>query len=201
MVDRVDAVDRMDWIADSELHGPAFEAAADPPPRLVLFGAVELAAALSRLARTLGWRSYVVDPRERYLTRERFPDADELLMVWPEEAFDRLGGIDSLTAVAVLTHDPTLDDPALHIALRSDAMFVGAMGSRRTQAARRERLREQGLTEKEIGRLSGPIGLDLGARTAHETALSILGEIVAVSRGRDGGRLRGGEGPIREARA
>jgi xanthine dehydrogenase accessory factor len=189
------------WIAESELHGPAFEAVADPPPRLVLFGAVELAAALSRLARSLGWRTYVVDPRERYLTRQRFPDADELLMVWPEEAFDRLGGIDESTAVAVLTHDPTLDDRALHIALRSPAMFVGAMGSRRTQGTRRDRLREQGLTEEEVGRLAGPIGLDVGARTAMETALSILGEIVAVARGRDGGRLRGGEGSIREARA
>ncbi|HYZ79728.1 MAG TPA: XdhC family protein [Solirubrobacteraceae bacterium] len=190
-----------DWIESSDLHGPAFEAPADPPPRLVLFGAVELAAALSRLARTLGWRSYVVDPRERYLTRARFPDADELLMVWPEEAFERLGGIDESTAVALLTHDPTLDDPALHIALRSPAMFVGAMGSRRTQASRRDRLREQGLTEEELGRLSGPIGLDLGARTAMETAMSILGEIVAVAHGRDGGRLRLGEGSIREARA
>jgi xanthine dehydrogenase accessory factor len=190
-----------DWIAGSELHGPAFEEVADPPPRLVLFGAVELAAALSRLARSLGWRSYVVDPRERFLTRERFPDADELLMVWPEEAFDRLGGIDESTVVAVLAHDPTLDDPALHVALRSPAMFIGAMGSRRTQAARRERLREQGLTEEEIGRLSGPIGLDLGARTAMETAMSILGEIVAVAHGREGGRLRAGEGSIREVRA
>ena len=190
-----------EWIESSDLHGPAFEALADPPPRLVLFGAVELAAALSRLARAIGWRSYVVDPRERYLTRSRFPDADELLMVWPEEAFERLGGIDESTAVALLTHDPTLDDPALHIALRSPAMFVGAMGSRRTQASRRERLREQGLTEEEVGRLSGPIGLDLGARTARETALSILAEIVAVAHGRDGGRLRVGDGSIREARA
>ena len=187
------------WIDESELHGPAFEPVPDPPPRLVLFGAVELAAALSRLARSLGWRSYVVDPRQRYLTRERFPDADELLLVWPEEAFDRLGGIDEATAVAVLTHDPTLDDPALHIALRSPAMFVGAMGSRRTQAARRERLRDQGLSEEEVSRLSGPIGLDVGARTAMETALSILGEIVAVTHGREGGRLRAGEGSIREA--
>ncbi|HEY2317688.1 MAG TPA: XdhC family protein [Solirubrobacteraceae bacterium] len=190
-----------EWIEASELHGPAFESPPDPPPRLVLLGAVELAAALSRLARALGWRSYVVDPRERYLTRERFPDAEELLIVWPEEAFDRLGGLDEATAVAALTHDPTLDDPALHIALRSPAMFVGAMGSRRTQEARRERLREQGLTEEEVGRLSGPIGLDVGARTAMETAMSILGEIVAVAHGRDGGRLRAGDGPIREARA
>jgi xanthine dehydrogenase accessory factor len=191
-----------DWIESSELHGPAFEAVPDPPPRLILFGAVELAAALSRLARCLGWRSYVVDPRERFLTHVRFPDADGLIAAWPEDAFSRLGGIDATTAVAVLTHDPVLDDPALAIALRSPAMFVGGMGSRRNQERRRARLvEEHGLTEDEVGRLCGPIGLDLGARTAHETALSILGEIVAAVRGRDGGRLRAGEGSIRETRA
>jgi xanthine dehydrogenase accessory factor len=191
-----------DWVESSELHGPAFAEVGDPPPRLVLVGAVELSAALSRLARAIGWRSYVVDPRARYLSGERFPDADELICAWPEEAFSRLGGIDSRTAVAVLTHDPVLDDPALVIALRSPAMFVGGMGSRRTQEGRRSRLMdEHGLTEEEVGRLSGPIGLDLGARTAQETALSILGEIVAVAHGRDGGRLRAAEGSIREARA
>jgi xanthine dehydrogenase accessory factor len=166
-----------------------------------LFGAVELAAALSKLGRALGWRTYVVDPRERYLTRERFPDADELIAGWPAEAFARIGGINESTAVAVLTHDPVLDDPALDVALRSSAMFIGAMGSRRTQGRRRERLREAGLSEAEVGRLSGPIGLDLGARTAMETAMSILGEIVAVAHGRDGGRLRAGEGSIRKASA
>ena len=191
-----------DWLAASELHGPAFERPPDPPPRLILFGAVELAAALSRLARAMGWRSYVVDPRERYLTHVRFPDADGLIVAWPDEAVGRLGGIDSSTAVAVLTHDPVLDDPALVIALRSPAMFVGAMGSRRTQERRRLRLvEEHGLSEEEVGRLSGPIGLDLGARTAMETAMSIMGEIVAVAHGRDGGRLRAADGPIREAQA
>jgi xanthine dehydrogenase accessory factor len=190
-----------EWIDGSELHGPAFEGVSDPPPRLVLFGAVELAAALSRLARAIGWRSYVVDPRSRYLVAERFPDAHELIAAWPAEAFSHIGGIDESTAVAVLTHDPVLDDPALEIALRSPAMFVGGMGSRRNQGRRRERLMERGLTEDEVGRLSGPIGLDLGARTAMETALSILGEIVAVAHDRDGGRLRAGDGAIREARA
>ncbi|HEX3977059.1 MAG TPA: XdhC family protein [Solirubrobacteraceae bacterium] len=191
-----------EWVATSELHGPAFQVVSDPPPRLVLVGAVELSAALSRLARAIGWRSAVVDPRERFLLRERFPDADELINAWPEEAFARLGGISASTAVAVLTHDPVLDDPALDIALRSPAMFVGAMGSRRTQDRRRIRLMEErGLGEDELGRLSGPIGLDLGARTAMETAMSILGEIVAVAHGRNGGRLRAGEGSIREARA
>ncbi|HXD63602.1 MAG TPA: XdhC family protein [Solirubrobacteraceae bacterium] len=191
-----------EWVETSELHGPAFEGVGDPSPRLVLFGAVELSAAMSRLARAIGWRSYVVDPRAQYLSVERFPDADELICAWPEEAFARIGGIDERTAVAVLTHDPVLDDPALVIALRAPALFVGGMGSRRTQERRRARLMEEhGLSEEEVARLSGPIGLDLGARTAHETALSILGEIVAVAHGRDGGRLRAAEGPIREARA
>jgi xanthine dehydrogenase accessory factor len=191
-----------EWVDTSELHGPAFEVVSDPPPRLVLFGAVELSAALSRLARAIGWRSVVVDPRSRFLLGERFPDADELINAWPEEAFSRVGGIDAWTAVAVLTHDPALDDPALDIALRSPAMFVGAMGSRRTQERRRARLmQERGVTAEELDRLSGPIGLDLGARTAMETAMSILGEIVAVAHGRDGGRLRTGDGSIRETGA
>ncbi|MGH2891988.1 MAG: XdhC family protein, partial [Solirubrobacteraceae bacterium] len=142
-----------EWVKTSELHGPAFEPVGDPPPRLILFGAVELAAALSRLARALEWRSYVVDPRSQYLLAERFPDADELIAAWPEEACARLGGIDESTAVAVLTHDPVLDDPALAIALRSPAMFVGGMGSRRNQDRRRSRLvEEHGLTAEEVGR-------------------------------------------------
>jgi len=186
-----------EWLATSELHGPAFAAPEAPGPRLVLFGAVELAGALSTLGRVLGWRAYVVDPRERFALAERFPDAEEVVVAWPEEAFARLGGIDEDTAVAVLTHDPVLDDLALIIALRSPAVFVGAMGSRRTQAGRRERLVAAGLGEAELARLSGPIGLDLGARSAAETALSIMGEIVAVRSGRSGGRLTAGEGAIR----
>ncbi|HEX4009858.1 MAG TPA: XdhC family protein [Solirubrobacteraceae bacterium] len=193
--------ERDEWAARSELHGPAFLPAPEPAGRLILFGAVELAAALSELADAIGWSAYVVDPRERYARRELFPGAAEVVVAWPEQAFERLGGIDEATAVAVLTHDPALDDPALEIALRSPAMFVGAMGSRRTQATRRERLADRGLSGEELGRLSGPIGLDLGARTAMETALSILGEIVAVAHGRDGGRLKIGEGSIREAQA
>jgi xanthine dehydrogenase accessory factor len=195
------AGDRSEWLATSELHGPTFAEPETPGPRLILFGAVPLAAALSTLARALGWRSYVVDPRERYAGRDRFPDADDVLVAWPEDAFAQLGGIDASTAVAILTHDPVLDDPALEIALRSPAMFVGAMGSRRTQAARRERLRAAGLSASELARLSGPVGLDLGARTALETALSVLGEIVAARHGRPGGRLTEADGSIREVRA
>lgn len=184
-----------EWLATSELHGPAF---AEPEEcRLVLVGAVELAAAVSGLARAVGWRSYVVDPRPQFATPERFPQVDGLLTAWPDEAFAGIGGLDASTAVLALTHDPVLDDPALVRALRSEAFFVGAMGSRRTQASRRERLASLGVTPEELARLSGPLGLDLGARTAMETALSVLGEIVAVRRGRGGGRLVAGNGSIR----
>jgi xanthine dehydrogenase accessory factor len=154
-----------------------------------MFGAVPLAAALCGPARGLGWRPYVVDPRERFADASRFPGAEEVLVAWPEEAFDRLGPIDEATSIVALTHDPVLDDPALVIALRSPASFVGAMGSRRTQARRRERLQAAGLDDRELDRLSGPVGLDLGAVTVHETALSVLAEAVAVRSGRSGGRL------------
>jgi xanthine dehydrogenase accessory factor len=190
-----------EWTETSELHGPAFAPPEEPAPRLILFGAVPLAAALCTLGRALGWRAYVVDPRRRFAVAESFPDADDVLVMWPDEAFAAMGDIDASTSVLLLTHDPTLDDPALEIALRSPAVFVGAMGSRRTQAARRERLLASGLRQDEVARLSGPIGLDTGARTALETALSILAEIVAVRHGRAGGRLTAADGPIHEVRA
>jgi xanthine dehydrogenase accessory factor len=160
-----------------------------PPPRLVVFGAIDFAAQLCTIARSSGWRTVVVDPRARFATRERFPDAEQVLVAWPEEAFAQLGGIDRATFIAVLTHDPKLDDAALAIALRSPAPYVGAMGSRRANARRRERLLALGLTDEDLARLSAPIGLDLGGLTAEETALSIMAEVVAVRNGRDGGRL------------
>lgn len=152
------------------------------PPRLVIFGGVHVAAALVPLARALGYWTVVADGRAGFLTRERFPDADQLILGWPEEAFAQ-AGIDSATAVAVLTHDPKFDDPALMIALRSPAMYVGAIGSKKTQAARHERLSAAGLTDEQMGRLFGPIGLDLGGRSPAETALAIMAEIVAVRHG------------------
>src|SRR3954463_10059419 len=118
-----------------------------PAPRLIVFGAVDFAAALVTLARAIGWRPYVVDPRSRFATAERFPDAEEVVVAWPEEAFAKLGGIDRATSIVVLTHDPKLDDAALTVALRSDAPYIGAMGSRRAQAARRERLLAVGITD------------------------------------------------------
>jgi xanthine dehydrogenase accessory factor len=169
-----------------------------PPPRLVLFGAVDFAAALARMARAAGWRPYVIDPRGRFATRERFPEAEEIVVAWPDEAFARIGGIDRATYIAVLTHDPKLDDAALSIAVRSQAAYIGAMGSRRAQEKRRERLREQGLSEEELARIAAPIGLDLGGPTAEETALSIMAEVVAVRNGRSGGRLSNASGRIHE---
>ena len=112
-----------------------------------MFGAVDYSAWLATLARATGWRAYVVDPRGRFATRERFPDAEDVIVAWPEQAFERLGGIDKATYIAVLTHDPKLDDAALEIALRSDAAYIGAMGSRRAQENRRERLVALGMTD------------------------------------------------------
>jgi xanthine dehydrogenase accessory factor len=172
-----------------------------PAPRLVVFGAVDYAAALCRLARAAGWRSYVCDPRSQFATPARFPDAEEVIVAWPDEAFARLGGIDRATYIAVLTHDPKLDDAALTIALESDAAYVGAMGSRRAQAQRRERLLAAGLDEELLERVAAPIGLDLGAVSPEETALSIMAEVVAVRNGRDGGRLSQSGGRIHEVGA
>ena len=152
-------------------------------PRLVIFGGVQIAVALVPLAKALGYWTIVADGREAFVGRDRFPDADELILAWPEEAFERIG-LDSASYVCVLSHDPKFDEPALQIALRSPAAYVGAIGSRKTQKARRERLRQAGLTEVQIQRLHGPIGLDLGGRQPAETALAILAEMTAVRYGR-----------------
>lgn len=160
-----------------------------PPPRLFVFGAVDLAEELCRAARGLGWRTAVADARARFATPERIPSAEELVVAWPEEALQRFEP-DDRTAVVVLTHEDRWDVPALAAALASDAFYVGALGSRRTQARRREQLLEAGISEEQLERLCGPAGLDLGAGTPAETALSILGEILAVRAGREGGRLR-----------
>jgi xanthine dehydrogenase accessory factor len=159
-----------------------------PAPRLLILGAIDYAAALCRLARAAGWRPFVCDPRAAFATEARFPEAERVVCAWPDEAFARLG-IDRATYVAILTHDPKLDDAALLIALRSEAAYVGAMGSRRAQARRRERLLAGGMSEEELERMAAPIGLDLGATSPEETALSIMAEVVAVRNGRAGGRL------------
>jgi xanthine dehydrogenase accessory factor len=201
----VEAAEELLWAERSELREVAgaklFVDVTAPAPRLVIFGAVDYAAALARLARAAGWRPYVCDPRSTFVTRERFPEAEEVVAAWPEEAFEAIGGIDRATYVAVLTHDPKLDDAALSTALRSEAPYVGAMGSRRAQARRRERLLAAGLDEEEIDRIAAPIGLDLGAATPEETALSIMAEVVAVRNGREGGRLTSAGGRIHEVGA
>ena len=190
--------DELMWAERSERRDELFVDVTFPPPRLFVFGAVDFAAALCKMARATGWRPFVVDPRARFAQPSRFPDAEEVVAAWPEEAFHRLGGIDRATAIAVLTHDPKLDDAALVLALRSDAGYIGAMGSRRAQARRRERLVAKGIDEADLERVSAPIGLDLGALTAEETALSIIGEIVAMRHGRSGGRLAHSTGRIHE---
>jgi xanthine dehydrogenase accessory factor len=181
--------EQVQWQESSEVHGPGFDPGTDPAPRLIIFGAVPLAAALCRVARSIDWTPYVVDPRERFASADLFPDAELLVAAWPQQAFAELGGIDADTSVACLTHAPELDDEALMIALRSPAPYVGALGSRRTQARRRERLAAGGLGDAELARLSGPAGLDLGGVTAAEAALAILAEAVAARYGRAGGRL------------
>ncbi len=151
-----------------------------PPPRLLVIGAVHVAQALAPLARTVGLAVTVIDPRRSFATAQRFPDT-ELMPVWPDEALQTLG-IDRHSAVVTLTHDPKLDDPALELALRSPAFYVGALGSRKTQGARRDRMRAAGFDDAALDRVRGPVGLPIGAIGAPEIALSILAEIVAVRR-------------------
>jgi xanthine dehydrogenase accessory factor len=170
-----------------------------PAPRLLIFGAVDFALALCRTARVTGWRPFVIDPRSRFATRERFPEAEDVVAAWPEEAVAKLGGIDRATYIAILHHDPKLDDAALTVAFDSDTPYIGAMGSRRAQAKRRERLAAAGIAEGQLERVSAPIGLDIGALGAEETALSIMAEMVAVRNGHAGGRLSSARGRIHEA--
>jgi xanthine dehydrogenase accessory factor len=174
-----------------------------PAPRMLVFGAIDFAAAVARVGGFLGYHVTVCDARPVFATRSRFPDADEVVVDWPHrylEAEVEAGRIDRRTVLAVLTHDPKFDVPLLEVALRlpeeQRPAYVGAMGSRRTHDDRLERLREAGLGEKEIELLSSPIGLDLGARTPEETAISIAAEIVALQWGGSGDRLGAREGRI-----
>jgi xanthine dehydrogenase accessory factor len=160
-----------------------------PPPRLLVYGAVDTAEALCRGAKLLGWTAIVADARATFLTPERIPSADELIPKWPDEAIADVAP-DHQTAIVVLTHDDKFDEPALIGALAGEAFYVGALGSRRNQERRRERLLEAGVEEEQLERIMGPCGLDIGADTQEETALSILAEILAVRAGRPGGHLR-----------
>jgi xanthine dehydrogenase accessory factor len=160
-----------------------------PPPRLFVYGAVDTAEALCRATKLLGWTAIVADARAKFATRERIPSADELIVEWPEEALARVAP-DHQTAIVVLTHDDKFDEPALKGALETDAFYIGALGSRRNQERRRERLLEAGVSEGALERISGPCGLDIGADSQEETALSILAEILAVRAHREGGPLK-----------
>jgi xanthine dehydrogenase accessory factor len=146
---------------------------------LIVVGGVHIAIVLTALAKTLGYYTIVVDPRRTFGSKERFPNVDRLIKAWPDKALSEVD-ITRSTAIAALTHDPKLDDPALQFALRSDAFYVGALGSKSTQSRRRARLLKAGLTEELLDRLHGPIGINLGGRTPEEIALSIMAEVVAA---------------------
>ncbi len=152
-----------------------------PPPTLIIVGGVHIAIALVSLAKTLGYRTIVIDPRKAWGNADRFPHVDGLVHAWPEEAFTQVQ-LTRASAVAMLTHDPKLDDPALSIALNSPAFYVGALGSSTTHAKRRERLIKNGLTESQLARLHAPIGLDIAARSPEEIALAIMAQVVHAHR-------------------
>jgi xanthine dehydrogenase accessory factor len=167
-----------------------------PPPRMVIFGAVDFTAALARVAKILGYRVTVCDARAVFATPARFPMADEVVVDWPDRYLEHetLGPRD---AVCVLTHDPKFDVPAIVAALQTKAGYLGAMGSRRTHADRAQRLREAGVSDDGLARIQAPIGIDIGARTPEETAVSICAEIIALRTGRQGAAsLKDREGPI-----
>ncbi|HVQ92830.1 MAG TPA: XdhC/CoxI family protein [Mycobacteriales bacterium] len=166
-----------------------------PPPQLLVFGAIDFAAAVARVGGFLGYRVTVCDARAVFATAKRFPDADEVVVEWPHRYLSRVT-VDARTVICVLTHDPKFDVPLLEVALRTPAGYVGAMGSRRTHEDRLARLREAGLTEAELSRLRSPIGLDLGARTPEETAVAIAAEIIAGRWGGSGQPLTGTAGAI-----
>jgi xanthine dehydrogenase accessory factor len=171
-----------------------------PKPRMLVFGAIDFAAAVAHQGHFLGFHVTVCDARPVFATRSRFPSADEVVVTWPHRYLETerdAGRIDSRTVICVLTHDPKFDVPVLEVALRlPEVAYVGAMGSRRTHDDRMARLREAGLTETELSRLSSPVGLDLGARTPEETAVSIAAEIIALQWGGRGDRLGHRDGPI-----
>jgi xanthine dehydrogenase accessory factor len=166
-----------------------------PPPVLVIIGGVHVAIPLSRFAKELGFDIIVADPRARFANRERFPEADEVLVGGPDEALGHLR-IDDATYIVLLTHDPKIDEPTLAAALQTDAAYIGAIGSRSTHAARFERMKRWGVEASQLEQVHAPVGLDLGGRTPEETALAIIAEIVSVKNGRSGRSLRESKGPI-----
>jgi xanthine dehydrogenase accessory factor len=166
-----------------------------PPPRMLVFGAIDFAAAVARAGKFLGYRVTVCDARTVFATRARFPEADEVVVEWPHR-YLAATPVDERTVICVLTHDPKFDVPLLEVALRTPAGYIGAMGSRRTHEDRLARLREAGLSGAELARLRSPIGLDLGARTPEETAVSVAAELIQLRWGGSGQPLSGTSGRI-----
>ncbi|MFM7411220.1 MAG: XdhC family protein, partial [Actinomycetota bacterium] len=169
-----------------------------PPPHMVIFGAVDFTSALARVAKVLGYHVTVCDARKVFATSRRFPMADEVMVAWPDDVFAKFGSsLGPRDAVCILTHDPKFDVPAIQGALRTTVGYIGVMGSRKTHAKRLERLAEVGITDPaDLARLSSPIGLDLGGRTPEETAISIVGEIIARRTGRTAAPLGASDGAI-----
>ncbi|MEO3812482.1 XdhC/CoxI family protein [Sphaerisporangium sp. B11E5] len=185
---------------------PVFVHSFAPPPRMLVFGAIDFAAAVARIGKFLGYHVVVCDARPVFATAKRFPEADEVIVKWPHDYLST-AHVDERTVICVLTHDPKFDVPLLEVALRTRAGYVGAMGSRRTHDDRMARLREAGLTEHELSRLRSPIGLDLGARTPEETAVSIAAELIRLRWGGTGlaltdtsGRIHASDHPAEEKR-
>lgn len=190
--------DILHYGADGERRGDELEVfviSFAPPPRMLVFGAIDFAAAVARIGKFLGYHVTVCDARAVFATSKRFPEADEVVVDWPHRYLAETE-IDARTVICVLTHDPKFDVPLLQAALQTPAGYIGAMGSRRTHERRTDALRELGLTEEQLARLSSPIGLDLGARTPEETAVSIAAELIALRWGGSGQHLRATEGPI-----
>jgi xanthine dehydrogenase accessory factor len=191
---RVDA-GRAIWNSDADTHTYQIVGAAatqpfdvfiegfPPPPVLIIVGAGHIAIPLTTFAKTLDYRVVVIDARAAFATRERFPHADELVVAWPDEVLEKMD-INPSTSIAVLTHDPKFDEPTLKVVLARRAGYIGAIGSRKTGAERAERLKQQGLTDEQVGRIHGPIGLSIGATTPEEIALAIMAEIVAQRHGK-----------------
>jgi xanthine dehydrogenase accessory factor len=169
-----------------------------PPPRMYVFGAIDFASAVAKMGKFMGYRVTVCDARPVFATRDRFPTADEVVVAWPDE-FLKTAEVDKRTVICVLTHDPKFDVPVLVEALKTEAGYIGAMGSRRTHDNRTARLKEEGVTDEQLARISSPVGLDVGARTPEETAVAIAGEIIALRTGHSGGRLSERSGPIHAA--
>ena len=177
-----------------------FIAAYAPKPVMYVFGAIDFSRAMARIGKYLGYMVTVVDARPVFATKQRIPDADDVVVAWPDEFLSK-APVDARTALIILTHDVKFDIPVLQAALRTNAGFIGAMGSRRTHANRVEELRRIGISDEDLARISAPIGLDIGARTPEETAISIAAEIIALRERRHGGRLSDGTLPVHNQRA